>query len=34
MIRRLNSPAARLILEGLASVGAFLLMVGALALWS
>lgn len=33
MIRRLKSPTARLILEGLASVGAFLLMVGVV-LWS
>ncbi len=34
MLQRLRNPALRLMIDGLASVGIFLLMVGALALWA
>ncbi len=34
MIRRLKHPALRLMLDGLATVGLFLAMVGVLALWT
>ncbi len=34
MLQQLRTPAFRMMIDGIATVGVFLLMVGALALWS